>query len=306
MYVWTEKYRPTTVDDYVFVDENHRAQIKNWIKAKNIPHILFSGSPGVGKTTMAKILIKALEIEPGDVLEINASRTNGVDDVRDKIVNFAGTMPWGAFKVVLLDEADYLSHNAQGAMRGVMEEFIDNCRFILTCNKPNKIMDALHSRCQSMHIEKLDKLTFTERAATILLEENIEFDLDVLDSYILATYPDMRKCINALQQNSQDNKLHSSTQNIDSTQDYLVQAVELMKAGKITDARRLIVANATVGDIDGLFRWMYDNLELWSKSQAGQDEAIKIIRDGLVNHALVADVEINLAATMVELCSIEE
>ena len=132
--LWVEKYRPRDVDGYVFRDEVQREQVKQWIKEGTIPHLLFSGAAGIGKTTLAKILINALGIDTYDVLEINASRENNVDNVRNNITNFVSTMPFGQFKIVLLDEADYLSPNAQAALRGVMEEYSQTARFILTCN----------------------------------------------------------------------------------------------------------------------------------------------------------------------------
>ena len=207
--LWVEKYRPKTVDGYVFRDDAQRNQVKTWIKDKTIPHLLFSGNAGIGKTTLAKLLFNELDVNPLDILEINASRTNSVDDVRDKIVAFVQMIPFGDFKVVLLDEADYLSPNAQAALRGVMEEYHTTARFILTCNYPNRIIPAIHSRCQGFHIAKIDQTEFTARVAEILITEGVTPDLDVLDTYVKATYPDLRKCINMVQMNSVEGKLVS-------------------------------------------------------------------------------------------------
>ena len=211
--LWVEKFRPKTIDGYVFRDENQKRQINTWIKEKSIPHLLLSGGPGIGKTTLAKVLLNELGIEEYDVLEINASRTNGVEEVRDLITNFVSMIPFGPFKVVLLDEADYLTHNAQAALRGVMEQFHETARFILTCNLPQKIMPAIHSRCQTFHVDKVDQTEFTARVATILLTEEVDFDLDILDTFVKAAYPDLRKCINLVQKNVQDKKLVTLNQN---------------------------------------------------------------------------------------------
>jgi replication factor C small subunit len=303
--LWVEAYRPNTVDGYVFRDSHQRKQIETWIKEKSIPHLLLSGSAGIGKTTLAKILINQLGIEEFDVLEINASRTNSVDDVRDKITNFVQMIPFGPFKVVLLDEADYLSPNAQAALRGVMEEYHATARFILTCNYPNRIIPAIHSRCQGFHIEKTDQTEFTTRVATILLEENVEFDLDNLDSYVRATYPDLRKCINLVQQNVHDKTLIAPNQGDAGESDWKINMVELFKAGNITAARKLVCASARPEEMEDIYRWMYDNLDVFAKDEENKDTALLIIKQGLVDHALIADPEINLAATMVKLARLQ-
>jgi len=302
--LWVEQYRPRDIEGYVFRDEAQREQVKQWIKEGSIPHLLFSGAAGIGKTTLAKILINALGVDEYDLLEINASRENNVDNVRNNITSFVGTMPFGSFKVVLLDEADYLSPNAQAALRGVMEEYSQTARFILTCNYPHKIIPALHSRCQGFHIEKVDHTEFTARAATVLVTEGVEFDIDTLDIYVKATYPDLRKCLNLLQMNNVDGKLKTPSESGNGTADYKLAMVDLFKAGKIREARTLLAAQARPEEMDEIFRWMYDNLDMWSATPEGQDEAILIIRKGYVNHSMCADAEINLSATLVELSQI--
>ena len=298
--LWVEKYRPKTVDGYVFRDDHQRKQINTWIKDKSIPHLLLSGAAGIGKTTLAKILINEIGIEDYDVLEINASRTNSVEDVRDKITNFVQMIPFGPFKVVLLDEADYLSPNAQAALRGVMEEYSQTSRFILTCNYPNRIIPALHSRCQGFHVERTDQTEFTARVATILVEENIEFDLDTLDLYVKVAYPDLRKCIQLVQQSSTEGKLESPNKGDAGEADWKFDMVELFKAGKIRDARILLCGKIRAEEIPDVYRWLYDNLEVFGDEQK-QENAIPIIKQGLVDHTLVMDPEINLAAVLIKL-----
>ena len=303
--LWVEKYRPSTLDGYVFRDHNQRQEIESWIKDQSIPHLIFSGGAGVGKTTLAKILINSLNIDPYDILEINASATNSVDAVREKITNFVSTLPFGRFKIVLLDEADYLSPNAQAALRGVMETYHESARFILTCNYPHKIIPALHSRCQGFHIAKTDQVEFTARVATVLVTEGIEFDLDTLDSYVKATYPDLRKCLNLVQGSSTSGTLNAPNQDSGQSLDWKLDAVGLFKLGKIKQARELLCSQATVEEMDDVFRWMYDNLELWGDTPEQQDEAILIIRKGMVNHGMCSDAEINVSATICELCNIK-
>lgn len=301
--LWVEKYRPNTIDNYVFRDAHQKEQVQSWIKQGTIPHLLFSGNAGIGKTTLAKILFNELDINPLDILEINASRTNSVEDVRDKIVNFVQMIPFGDFKVVLLDEADYLSPNAQAALRGVMEEYHTTARFILTCNYPNRIIPALHSRCQGFHIEKVDVVEFTARVATILVEEGIQFDLDTLDTFVKATYPDLRKCINTVQMNSLDGKLHTPEKGDTGEADYKIEMVSLFKAGKISEARKLVCSQARPEEMEEIYRWLYDNIEIFG-DEATQNKAILIIKQGLVDHTLVSDVEINLAATLIRLSAL--
>lgn len=303
--LWTEKYRPKDVEGYVFTDNSTKEQIEDWIEQGACPHLLLYGPAGTGKTTLAKLLIHQMKIDDFDILQVNASRDNGVDFLKSKIEGFVSTLPFGHMKIVLLDEADYLSHNAQGILRGIMETYQAQARFIMTCNLVHKIVPPLKSRCHEIHINKTDPTEFTARAATVLVTEGVEFDLDTLDSYVKATYPDLRKCLNLLQGNSNTGKLVPPREGDSSTADYRLNAVELFKQRKIKEARKLLCEQARPEEMDEVFRWMYDNLDLFSQTDEGKDEAILIIRKGLVNHSMVADPEINLSATIVELSQIE-
>ena len=303
--LWVEKYRPSTVDGYVFVDQSQREQVQQWIQDGSIPHLMLSGSAGTGKTTLAKLLINELGVDEYDVMWANGSKEARKIEWVDKLIGFCQTMPFGKFKVVLIDEADYMNKDSvQPALRNLMEDYSQTVRFILTCNYPHKIIAPIHSRCQGFHIVKTDHVEFTARVATVLLEENVAFDMDVLDSYVKATYPDLRKCLNLVQLNSQTGELKQPSAADKSARDWRLECVDLFKRGKIRDARAVLCQNSNPEEAEDVFRWMYDNLDLWGDTPERQDQAIVIIRNGLVNNNSVADVEINLSATLIELAGI--
>ena len=302
--LWTERYRPSKIEDYVFRDKKQKDQVQQWIKDKMIPNILLSGSQGLGKTSLIQVLMHELGIEEGDILEINASESVSVDDViRGKILNFASTMAFGSCKVIILEEADGLSRSqaSMPALKRIMEDYSENVRFILTTNNVHKIIPPIVSRCASMHMVSLDQEEFMIRLATILAAENVEATIDILDTYVKATYPDLRKAINALQQNAIDGKLQPPAADSGSSSDVMLKMVELFKSGNITAAREYICEHADNNDYPEIYRFLYRNLNLFSTTIEGREDSILIIRDGIVRDGVCSDREINLAATLIGL-----
>ena len=301
--LWTEKYRPKGVEDYVFKDEKQKKQIAKWVAGGALPHMLLSGSPGTGKSTLIKVLLNELGVDPFDVLEVNASKDNGVDFIRDKITKFSETMGVGEMKYIFLDEADGLSPAAQGVLRGTLERYAASVRFLLTCNYPHKIIDAIKSRCETgrMHIEKLDMSEFQMRLINVLTLENVEIDIDALEAIVQKTYPDMRRGISMIQANSFGGKLASPDADSEVVSDYKLDMIALFRSRKYKEARQLICTKVGREEYEDIYTFMYQNLEVWGEEDDKQNKAILVIRDGLVKHTMCADVEINLSATLVEL-----
>lgn len=302
--LWVEKYRPYKVADYVWRDEKQKQIVMKWIQEKDIPHVLLSGTQGTGKSGLINVLIHELEIEQGDILEINASEETSVEMVRTKIMNFATTIPFGDFKVCILEEADSLSHAAQNSLKRVIESNSDNCRFIFTTNNVNKINPANFSRFQHFHFETIDEEQFLLRLDFILNDNNVEYDVDDLILYMKGTYPDLRKAINMVHMNVCDGKLLSPSSDSKAKLDYMVKVVELFKNNKIHEARKLLVDEATLEEYTEIFRFLYRNLEFFGDLDK-QCQALVIIRDGMYKDAIVADREINMSATLAELSMIE-
>ena len=303
--LWVEKYRPKTVEGYVFKDDALKEQINKWIKDGSIPHIMLSGNAGTGKTTLAKLLLNEIGVQDTDILVANGSKEGRKIEWVDKLIGFCQTMPFGDFKVVLIDEADYMNkESVQPALRNLMEDYSQSVRFIFTCNYPHRIITPVKSRCQEIKIEKTDLTEFTARVATILVEEGIEFDLETLDTFVQGTYPDLRKCINNVQMHSTNGTL-KVPEVVDGAGDYRVEMVDLFKKGKISEARKLLCSQARPEEMEEIYRWMYDNVAMFGDSEEKQDSAVLVIKQGLVDNASVADQEINLAATLIRLARIQ-
>ena len=304
--LWFTKYRPRTLDEYVWTDATMRQTIEDWLAQRALPHLLFSGHPGTGKTALALLLLELLEIPKEDVFHVNASRVRKPDDLHDKIINFIDAWAFGptGIKYIFLDEADKLTPLAQGMLRAEIQTYSDVCRFVLTCNNANKIVEPLHSRLQEIKFITLDQTEFTLRAADVLVHENIHAEPEVLLDYVVRTYPDMRKCLNALQQNSNNGVLAPPPQTMKTSRDYLPVIIDLFKAGRFLEGRKLIIDQTDPDEYPELFRFFYQNLELFGDRQLQQDKALVVICDGVRHHTTVADQEINFAACLAELAMI--
>ncbi|TFH10500.1 MAG: AAA family ATPase [Candidatus Thorarchaeota archaeon] len=305
--LWVEKYRPRTVDEYIFHDPQQRASIMRMIADKSIPHLLLSGVQGSGKTTLARILISVMGVDSTDVLIINASDERGIDTFRDKIRNFATTMPVGTFKIVLLEEASALTPDAQNALKRFMEEYADTARFILTCNHENKVIPPIKSRCQHFHFKASDKNDIAEYLITILAHEQVIFELGLLDKYIAYGYPDVRKIVNTLQQNSIDGKLQMPR--FEGTDgDYKFKLIDLIERDKWLDARKLVCASVTSEEWEDVYRFLYDNISRAPTFQQKDkwEEAIIVIAEHLYKNSIVADPEINAAAMFIRLGQLQQ
>jgi len=303
--LWCEKYRPTSLDEYVFHDESHKSAFTQMVADQTIPHLLLSGVQGSGKTTIAQILIDAIGFESSDVLIINASDENSVDDMRDKIKSFITTFAMGKFKLVLLEEADYLSLPAQAVLRKYMEDPISPARFILTCNYDNKIMPAIKSRAQHYRFKAADKNEIAEFGAKILISEGVEFDLDKLDKYVAVGYPDIRKIVNLLQQNSIGGQLLNQA-SVAEAGDYRFALLELIGEDKWNDARKLACTNVSDDEWDGVYRFLYENLDKSKKfsNKENWDAGIVTIANHLYKNSIVSSPEINAAAMFIELSQV--
>lgn len=302
--LWVEKYRPARIEDYVFHDDTIKSSVEQMVKNKTIPHLLFSGTQGSGKTSLAFILINELEMDHSDVLTLNASDENSVDVMRDKIKGFVSTHSFGDFKIVHLEEADYLSPNAQAVLRRLMEEYADFARFILTCNYDNKIIPAVKSRCQQFRFRKPDFDEVLEYVYHILMKEKIKTNFETLESYVTIGFPDIRKIIHLLQQNSHTGELVQYE--TESNNDWKLELLDLIGEDKWEDARRIAYTNVPDEEWEEVFKVLYDNL-----SEAGKfkdpkkwEEGVVVIAEHLYKHTLVAVPVINGVAMFIRLAQI--
>ena len=302
--LWIEKYRPKTLDDYLFHDNQLKKSVARWIEEdKIIPNLLLSGVQGTGKTTLAKILISALGVQAYDVLVINASDENNVDTIREKIISFATTLPIGEFKVFLLEEADYISQAGQGILRNLMEQASNTARFILTCNYNNKIIPPIRSRCQHYDFRPTDREEVMALATRILAREKVKFNFDDLENYVAIGYPDIRKIINLLQQNVHEGLL-TGLEETRQDGDYKFKLLPLIEKDDWFAARKLLCANVANEEWGEVYRFLYENIDKCPKflpDSEKWEEAIIIIAEHLYQDSLVSDREINAASMLIQL-----
>jgi len=293
--LWVEKYRPDTLENYIGND-NLKAKLEQFIKNQDIPHLLFCGTAGTGKTTAAKILVKNIEC---DYLFINASDENSVDTIRTKIKNFAATMSFKPMKIIVLDEADFITPQAQAALRNLMEVFSKNTRFILTCNYVERIIDPLISRSQVFKLTPPSKKEVAVHVMKILDTENVSYEKGTLAALVTSYYPDIRRILNNSQLQVIDGKLQINVDEIIAG-DYKLQVLDMLASNlplkdKVNGVRQ-IVADSNVKDFTELYRVLFDKVQDYAPTKVPQ--GILAIAEGQYRDSFVVDKEINFVATL--------
>ena len=298
--LWVEKYRPQTLDTYIGND-HLKSKVEVYLESGDLPHLLLYGKAGTAKTTLAKLLVNNIEC---DYLYINASDENNVETVRSKVKNFASTMGFKDYKVIILDECDYITPNAQAALRNLMETFSKHCRFILTCNFVERIIDPIQSRCQTFQVIPPNKNDVAKHLHNILTDEGVSYEREDLAILVNSGYPDIRRVINGAQRQSVDGKLVIDKQSIVEN-DYKLKLLEILekqdKKSAFNNVRQLM-ANAKVTDFADLFRLLYDEVDGYGKGHIA--ECILVIAKYELSDAQVVDKEINAMAMIIEILQI--
>ena len=298
--LFVEKYRPNTLDTYIG-NQHLKSKVKHYLESGDLPHLLLYGKAGTGKTTLAKLLVKNIDC---DYLYINASDENNVETVRTKVKDFASTIGFKDMKVIILDECDYITPNAQAALRNLMETFSKHCRFILTCNYVERIIDPIQSRCQSFQIIPPSKQEVAKHLHKILVKENVIDKPEDIKILVETGYPDIRRIINSAQRNVVGNQLKLDTSSIIQN-DYKLKLVKILetqdKKTAFKEIRQLLADNK-VTDFADLFRLLYDEVDTWGKGHVA--ECILIIARYELSDGQVVDKEINAMAMLIELLGV--
>jgi replication factor C small subunit len=296
--LWCEKYRPDVLENYVG-NEHVKAKIQTFIDDQDIPHLLLAGKPGTGKTTLAKMLIKHIEC---DYIFINASDENNVDTVRNKIKGFVSTMGWKDKKIVVLDEADYITHNGQAALRNLMETFSNTARFILTCNYQERIIDAVQSRTQSFSLTPPSQKDVAVALAKILQAEGVAFKGEDVKTIVVSYYPDIRKIINTAQLFSKDGELTMDIEHLIGSDIKLNTLSQLLGNGKPQTKFKTIreaIHLAGVREFTEFYSFFYENIDKFPEDR--HPEIILSIAEAQYKESFVVDKEINFAALVYKL-----
>ncbi len=299
--LWVEKYRPNKLEDYVG-NEHLKSKVETYLESGDVPHLLLYGRAGTGKTTLAKLIVNSLDC---DYIIINASDENNVDTVRNKVKNFASSMGFKPFKIIIMDEFDYMSQNAQAILRNLMETFSKHCRFILTCNYVEKVIEPIQSRCQSFQIIPPTKKDVAIQMSKILKAEGVEFDVKDLVPIIDASYPDIRKVINTCQLNSHKGKLKVDVQNL-LENDYKLKVLDILKSNddkrnKYMKLRQAII-DSRVSEFSELYTLLYDKVDEYAPENTSG--VILILGDSIAKSAVAIDKEIIAASTLIQILNI--
>jgi len=298
--IWTEKYRPKNIDTFVG-NKEFKDKVSTYLESGDIPNLLLTGSAGVGKTTLAKILVKHIQC---DHIYVNASDERNIETIRNKVKLFASSIGFSPLKIIILDEFDFTTPQAQAALRALMETFAIHTRFILTCNYPERIIDPIQSRCQIFHLYPPSKKEVAIHVKDILTTENIEYNLKDVALYVNSGYPDMRRIINSLQKHVVGGELVVDTRSTIEA-DYKLKILDILKTQNKKDAFlniRQLLTNNQIKDFTNIFRLLFDSVDEFSNNHTA--ECILILAEGQQSDSVVIDKEINMMATVIKLLEV--
>lgn len=293
--LFNEIYRPTKLEDYLG-DESFKENLKDWIDKNDIPNMLLSGPAGIGKTTIAKLLVKNIDC---DWLFINASDERGIDTIREKVVSFASTSTFASLKIVILDEADYLSYLSQPALRGIIEEYSASTRFILTCNYSDKIIPALKSRCSEFKLKVPTKIQIAERVDYILQNENIDYDPKDLKKIINRHYPDIRDILNFVQISCRNGKLLLNLEDYN-TNKIIDELIVNLQSNNTNDSFRQLIINYNMNDFTGVYRSLFERISEWTDDDT-ISECLITLNNYQYQSYFIPDKELNISACILNL-----